>query len=379
MRNKKLISRIVLSAFFVALGVVLPMAFHMIPKAGSIFLPMHIPTFLGGLCCGPLFGALIGILSCTISCLATGMPPVAIYPAMVVELCFYGFFSGLFIRIFKTKNKYINVYLTLIISMLIGRSINGLINGLILRTANYSMLVWLTASFVTSLPGIVIQLILIPTLFLTLEKSHVLDISNENAFGFFNKKRVKKESTIYFNSLAKDWDKYENITEKEIEDLLGVTNLQKNEKVLDLACGTGILEPYLIKKGVNVIGIDISNEMINIAKQKYPNVIYTCQDFYDFEGKDFDKIIIFNAYPHFINRDLFALKAGECLKENGKLFIIHNECKEKINSYHVNSAKNVSRELLSPDEEAIYLKKYFDINETKDDKNYLIVCTKKHG
>ena len=46
--TKKLVS----CALCIAIGVLLPMAFHVIPNAGSIFLPMHIPVLICGLFCG---------------------------------------------------------------------------------------------------------------------------------------------------------------------------------------------------------------------------------------------------------------------------------------------------------------------------------------
>ena len=74
--------KLTISGACVALGVVLPIAFHSIPNAGSIFLPMHIPVLLCGLLCGPLYGLLCGILAPLISSFVTGMPPMAILPGM---------------------------------------------------------------------------------------------------------------------------------------------------------------------------------------------------------------------------------------------------------------------------------------------------------
>jgi len=368
----------VLTAFFIALGVVLPMALHSIPKAGTIFLPMHIPVLFCGFVCGPIFGVLCGISAVTISAFTTGMPPMSVYPGMLVELILYGFFTGFFLRLFKFKNKYINVYISLILSMLIGRAGSGLVNGLILHTANYSFIIWVTASFVTALPGIIIQLSLIPILYLSLENAHLINITNENIFGFINHNKTAKNTRNFFDKCAKNWDETTNISEGEIASLLECCKFAPGEKVLDLACGTGILEPYLINKNVDLVCLDISKEMISIAKNKFKEITYINQDFYNFIGKSFDKIIVFNAYPHFTDREAFVDKCYELLNSNGQVFIIHNESKEKINSYHVKSAKNVSLELLSANEESLVFKNKFDIIETKDNHDgYLIVARKK--
>ena len=88
--------RSVLTAVCIALCVVLPMAFHAVPNAGQIFLPMHIPVLLAGLCCGWPFGLLAGVAGPLLSSLFTGMPPLAYLPSMLCELALYGLLSGAF-------------------------------------------------------------------------------------------------------------------------------------------------------------------------------------------------------------------------------------------------------------------------------------------
>ena len=80
------VKKIVLTALFTALCVVLPMAFHSIPNAGSIFLPMHIPVLLCGLVCGWAYGGLCGLVGPLLSSVMTSMPPAAVLPGMMVEI-----------------------------------------------------------------------------------------------------------------------------------------------------------------------------------------------------------------------------------------------------------------------------------------------------
>lgn len=154
--------QITLAAMCLALGVILPQAFHAIPNAGSIFLPMHIPVLICGFICGPLYGLLVGILTPCLSHLIFSMPPVPMLGQMIVELGMYGLCTGLFNKIIKIDNDIIKIYVVLIVSMLIGRIIYGLANALIFKAGSYSLNIWLTAAFITALPGIIIQLILIP-------------------------------------------------------------------------------------------------------------------------------------------------------------------------------------------------------------------------
>ena len=153
--------QLVLAALCVALGVVLPVAFHSIPNAGSVLLPMHIPVLLCGLVCGPVYGLLSGILTPLLSSMITGMPPMAYLPGMLCELAAYGLAADLYIQ--------------LVSAMLIGRLVYGVMNALIFSAGNYSFAVFVSGAFVTALPGIVIQLVLLPAVVLLLEKARLVE------------------------------------------------------------------------------------------------------------------------------------------------------------------------------------------------------------
>ena len=167
--------RMILTALFVALGVVLPMAFHSIPNAGSIFLPMHIPVLLCGLICGWAYGLGCGVLAPLLSSLMTGMPPAAILPGMLCELAVYGLVSGLLLKVIHTKRTIADLYLALIGAMISGRLVSGALNALIFRAGSYSLAAWTAASFVTALPGIAIQLVLIPILVTALQRAGLVE------------------------------------------------------------------------------------------------------------------------------------------------------------------------------------------------------------
>lgn len=167
--------KLVFSGLCIALGVVLPITLHSIPDSGSIFLPMHIPVLLCGLACGWQYGLACGIITPLLSSLITGMPPAAYLPAMVCELAVYGLLTGIMRRIITTRNLYAGLYIQLITAMLAGRIVYGIINALIFRAGDYSFSIWLSAVFVKSLPGIVIQLVLIPLLIIALRKAKLID------------------------------------------------------------------------------------------------------------------------------------------------------------------------------------------------------------
>lgn len=163
----------ILTAVCIALCVVLPQAFHTIPNAGQMYLPMHIPVLLCGLICGAPYGLLCGLAGPALSTLFTQMPPVTMLPSMMVECAVYGLAAGLMMLI-RTKYLYADLYLSLITAMLAGRIVSGIAKALIFSAGNYSMTAWVTGSFVTGLPGIIIQLALIPTIVFALEKASLI-------------------------------------------------------------------------------------------------------------------------------------------------------------------------------------------------------------
>lgn len=167
------VKKIILTALMIALCVVLPIAFHAIPNAGSIFLPMHIPVLLCGLVCGWGYGGLCGLVGPLLSSLLTSMPPAAVLPGMMVECCVYGLVSGLMMRYVRTGKTTLDLYLSLVAAMLLGRVLSGIAKALIF-TPGMSLAAWAAASFVTAIPGIIIQLVLIPLLVLALTKAKLL-------------------------------------------------------------------------------------------------------------------------------------------------------------------------------------------------------------
>jgi Protein of unknown function (DUF1393). len=174
LRTKKTTVQLVCTALFTAVGVVLPLAFHSVPNAAMVFLPMHIPVLMCGLIAGPFYGLVCGALTPVLSSLFTEMPPMAIIPSIVAELAVYGLVSGILIRVVRTHRTIFNIYVALIGAMLVGRGVMGLLNAFVFSGGAYSLKIWLAASFVTALPGIAIQLVLIPILILTLKKMNLV-------------------------------------------------------------------------------------------------------------------------------------------------------------------------------------------------------------
>ena len=168
--------KLVITALFIALGIVLPLAFHSVPNAGRVFLPIHIPILLCGIVCGFPYGFFAGIITPLLSSLFTGMPPAAMLPSMLCELAAYGAASSLLMRYGRVKNTYAKLYFSLMGAMLFGRLFYGVLNAFIFNAGHYSMQIWLSAAFVTALPGIAIQILVIPAVVFALQKAKLIEI-----------------------------------------------------------------------------------------------------------------------------------------------------------------------------------------------------------
>ena len=168
------IRRLAFSGVFLALALALPFLTGQIPQIGSALSPMHIPVLLCGLICGWQYGLLCGIAGPLVSALITGMPPAAVLPGMLVECAAYGALTGLMMQLVHTKKVYPDLYISLLVAMLGGRIISGIAKALIFSAGSYSMTAWVTGSFVTSLPGIIVHLVLIPSIVYALMKAKLI-------------------------------------------------------------------------------------------------------------------------------------------------------------------------------------------------------------
>ena len=104
MQKMSNVKKSIITAVCIALCYVIPLMFHGIQNAGSIFCPMHIPVFICGLICGWQYGLLCGIAGPALSSALSSMPPVAILPSMMVELAAYGTAAGLMMKLVRTKS-----------------------------------------------------------------------------------------------------------------------------------------------------------------------------------------------------------------------------------------------------------------------------------
>ena len=176
MNQMTTVKKSIITAVCIALCVVLPQAFHAIPNAGSIYLPMHSPVVLCGLICGWQYGLLCGLAGPLFSSLITMMPPMAYLPPMMVECAVYGLIAGLMMKLVRTGKIYADLYISLVVAMLAGRAIAGIAKAVIFMPGQFGMAMWTTGYFVTAFPGIVLQLVVLPTLVFALMKARLIPV-----------------------------------------------------------------------------------------------------------------------------------------------------------------------------------------------------------
>lgn len=176
MKPMSTIKKSMITAVCIALCVVLPMAVHSIPNAGTLLSPMHLPVLLCGLICGWPFGLLCGLAGPFLSSLITGMPGMAYLPTMMIELAVYGFISGLLMKLIHSGKLLADLYISLICAMLAGRILAGAARALIFARGTYSISVWATGYFISCFPAIIIQLLLLPVLCIAVEKARLIPV-----------------------------------------------------------------------------------------------------------------------------------------------------------------------------------------------------------
>ena len=165
MKKQLTVRKTVLAALFLAIGLILPFITMQIPAVGKMLCPMHIPVLLCGYICGWPYGLLIGIITPLLRGVLFGMP--ALFPnavCMAFELATYGFVVGILSE--KMNRDIKSLYISLITAMLCGRIVWGLVSAVVyaLTGGIFTWELFLMGAFINALPGIVIQLVLIPAL-----------------------------------------------------------------------------------------------------------------------------------------------------------------------------------------------------------------------
>lgn len=176
----------------------------------------------------------------------------------------------------------------------------------------------------------------------------------------------KSDIIAYFDSRAEFWDAEMIKKDRIIETILDNVKASAGMDILDVACGTGVMFPYYLKRDIrSITAIDISPKMADIAAEKYrqePRVNVICGDVEElsFERK-FDLIVIYNAFPHFPEPERLIAALSSLLKPGGRLTVAHGASRETIDSYHDGPASRVSVGLMEAEKLRSIFEKYLQI------------------
>lgn len=179
----------------------------------------------------------------------------------------------------------------------------------------------------------------------------------------------------YFNQRAEHWDDGE-VPIDAVRRIIAYLSDVHERTVLDVACGTGAMfEALKEQKPSHITAIDLSEKMIEIAMQKVeknPLFEVYCEDLFQMQGKTFDRIVIYNAYPHFIEKEKLVKKVEELLNPGGRFVVAHGACRERINGCHTNVPKEITSGLLSAKEESSCWGECFHVDMLIDTEQFYL-------
>lgn len=188
-----------------------------------------------------------------------------------------------------------------------------------------------------------------------------------------------KDIIEYFDNRATQWDNEIIINEKVIENVLDNVGIKKGVTVLDVACGTGVLFPYYIRREVSELtAIDISPKMVEIAKRKFPaiNVLLGDVEKEKFDTP-FDCVMVYNAFPHFPDPVRLIKTLAKYTKQGGKLSVAHGMSRDALLKHH-EKVKSVSLELPHAEELAEIFSEWFEVDKIiSNAQTYQVVGIKK--
>ena len=171
-REKNRLSDLVLSAMLLALALVLPLLTGQVQQLGNALCLIHIPVLLCGYFCGPWYGTAVGFIAPLLRFALFGKPelvPRGI--AMSFELAVYGLVAGLLYRMLPKKKS--SIYVSLLGAMLAGRIVWGAVRTLFygLGKSEFGWAAFIAGGFTNAIPGIILQIVLIPVLVMTLKRA----------------------------------------------------------------------------------------------------------------------------------------------------------------------------------------------------------------
>lgn len=184
----------------------------------------------------------------------------------------------------------------------------------------------------------------------------------------------------FFDKYAPTWDKGNpqfSPARKAVAFMADVSG----KNVLDIACGTGVMFPEYLEAGAkSITGVDLSPEMVRIAREKFSdfeNIETVCEDVLALENDLFDTVVLYNGYPHFLYKESLIKKVSELLVPGGRFTVAHGMSREALNRHHDGLPANICTDLLPAVEEAKIWHKHFEVDSIVDIDNFYLISGRK--
>ncbi len=177
----------------------------------------------------------------------------------------------------------------------------------------------------------------------------------------------------YFDERAGGWDAQSEAAGGKHLAIARLAGVHEGARVLDIGCGTGIMERAYLELGASrILALDLSQGMIEHARAKFADVAraqleFACADVLQLDTNErFDIVVAYNAYPHILDREALVERVSDLLVPEGRFLVAHGMGRKALDAHHAHVPANVSRELLPAREEATCWESRFDIDEVAD-------------
>lgn len=181
----------------------------------------------------------------------------------------------------------------------------------------------------------------------------------------------------FFDERAATWDERRKANPEKLETILDLADIRSGHRLADIGCGTGVLFPACLARGVrSITGVDISGAMLAVAREKHRDkrirLVAADIEGADF-GRRFDRVLVFNALPHFPSPRRLAARLADLTEPGGRLTIAHDIGRDRLNAIHGDRANQVSLELIREHELASLLSAFFAVDVVRSDAELYVV------
>jgi ubiquinone/menaquinone biosynthesis C-methylase UbiE len=202
-----------------------------------------------------------------------------------------------------------------------------------------------------------------------------------------NPKIVNSKKKGFFNEKAEVWDEISVHNLEKVQYISELLDIRGDDKILDVGTGTGIMIPFYEKYLVDgsIVAVDHSEKMIEVARSKYPEkkhpmISYLVSDVYELKyDSDFDLVVCYSCFPHFVNQPLALKILSKALKKGGRLAVAHSDSAKKINEVHMNGGTEIGNDFLPSMESLKQMMKDSGLAVTfkRNDEDYFICLARK--